>query len=156
MAVGPGLAFFLAHQRVPCAHYQLFVGAGLARVLLAEEVGVGAAQQGGRVVQAEALRHRPVHADKATLRILEVDELGQVVQQRMQQVALVEQFRFGPPPVGDVVDDGVEQAPAFDVHRAGVHLHIASLAGSQGMPEEEIVALLCARPRHLRSHRVRG
>ena len=67
----------------------LLVRERLARVFLAEEVEVGAADQIVWVVEPELLRERAADPDEAALVVLEVDVVRRVLHQRVEQIPVV-------------------------------------------------------------------
>jgi hypothetical protein len=107
MAIGPGLLFLLVDHALAGAEDLLFVGHRLPGVLLGEEIEIGLAHRLGRIGKAELGRHRLADADEPAGGVLEVDIVGQVVHDSMEQVAFLLQrgldalavavrFRFRP------------------------------------------------------------
>ena len=112
---GPGLLLLDVHQRLAGADDLLLVAQRLRRVLVGEEVEVGPPDGERRARDAEARRRVPVDAREAALPILEVDAVGDVVHQRLQQEDLVLEVR-------DLGDDG-GRAGGDGRLAAGFHAH---------------------------------
>ena len=79
-------------QRLTRLEQQLLVGERLLRVFAGEEVEVGLADRVGRVVEPQARRQSTTDAHEPALGVLEVDLIGDVLHQRVEQVAIVEQL----------------------------------------------------------------
>ena len=95
-AVEPGLLFLFAHERLAGAEDLLFVRVGRPGVCLGEEVEIRLAHRLRGVAQAEGSRQRLVDADEAAGGVLEVDVVGQVIHERVQQVAFLGQGLLRP------------------------------------------------------------
>ena len=93
VAVWPRLLLLDVDQRFTGADDLLLVAQRLRRVLVGEEVEVRAADRQRRIRDAEALRRIAVDAREAALAVLEVDVVGDVVHQRLEQEDLVLQLR---------------------------------------------------------------
>ncbi len=84
-SVRPGFFFLLADHRLAGLHQFDFVLTGLGRVLFCKEVCVGQTIRRRRIVQAKPLGHRPADSQKPAVTILEVNMIGQMFHQGMQQ-----------------------------------------------------------------------
>jgi hypothetical protein len=60
---------------------------------------------------------------------------------------------LGAAPLGDVVDDRIEQLASADLDRAGVDLHVADLAAGLHVAEVEEVHFLRRREGHVAADR---
>ena len=85
--VGPRLLLLLVDHGLAGAEDLLLVRQRLPGMLLGEEVPVALADGLASVGQSEKGGHRPVDADEPALGVLEVDVVGEVVHQGVQQVA---------------------------------------------------------------------
>ena len=126
VAVGPGLLLLDVHQRLAGADDLLLVAQRLRRVLVGEEVEVGPPDGERRARDAEARRRVPVDAREAALPILEVDAVGDVVHQRLEQEDLVLQLR-------DLGDDP-GRARGDGRLAAGFHAHGSPRPGAAPKP----------------------
>jgi hypothetical protein len=96
-AVRPRFLFLDPHQRLACAHEPLLIRERLLRVFLAEEVEVASPDRLSRLSHPQPTSKRTTYPDEAALRVLEIDMVGSVLEQRVQQVAVVDQlFRAAP------------------------------------------------------------
>ena len=82
-SIGPGFLFLDAHQRIPGAHDLAFVRQRLFGVLEVEKVSVRLAYEIRGVLDAEPLGLRPIDAQKAALRVLEIDAVRDVIHQHL-------------------------------------------------------------------------
>ena len=96
VAVRPDLLLLDVHQRLPGPDDLLLVAEGLLGVLRGEDVEVGPAHRQRGARQPEAHGRVAIDAREAAVAILEVDAVGDVVHQRLQQEDLVLKVRdFG-------------------------------------------------------------
>ena len=91
-SVLPGLSFLDADQLFARLQQPLFVGERLLRVFVGEEIEVRLADGILRVVESPARSQGSADADEPALRVLEVDLVRDVVQQRVEQIRGVEQL----------------------------------------------------------------
>src|SRR5439155_17399400 len=120
-----------------------------------EEVGVGAADALDGVLEPEALGEGAVDAREATLRILEVDGVGEVVHERLEEEALEAEALVGAFARGDVAEDDdaaahlaalVAQGPSGDADEDAVghvlvadeQLDLVGLLAAQGAGERQV------------------
>ena len=52
-----------------------------------EQIGIGLAEQGSRIFEAGSIYHRATYRKKAALPVLEVDAIGQIIHQCLQEKA---------------------------------------------------------------------
>jgi hypothetical protein len=123
-AVGEGLLLVHVHERHARAQDVLLVAIGLLGVLGGEEVEVGLAQRLDRVGQPQPARHVTADAGEAAAGVLEVDVVGDGVEQDGQEEGLVVEGlradRHGQRAVQLLerqILDGRLQAPAGPAHR---------------------------------------
>src|SRR5262252_9399845 len=114
VAVRARLLLLDVHHRLSGADDLLLVAARLRRVFLGEEVEVGPPDRQRRVRDAEAHRRVTVDARETALPILEIDAVGDVVHQRLQEVDLLLKLRD----LGDRLP-----RPHFGCLAAGSHAH---------------------------------
>ena len=89
-AVGPHLAFLLADRGLARRHDPPFVGLRLGCVLLGEEVGVAEADRVVGAREPHPVRKGEADPREPALGVLEVDVVGRAPQERLEQVALVD------------------------------------------------------------------
>ena len=92
MAVPPRLALLDPDQRLAGSHQVLLVGEGLACMLLAEEIEVGATDCLCGILKPEPVCESPTDADKPALVVLEVDMVGRVLEECVQEVTIVDEL----------------------------------------------------------------
>ena len=66
-----------------------------------QEVEVGLADRLGRVVQIKFIRERQIDPSEAALPILEVDQIGEIVHEGVEEMPFLVQRLFRPPALGD-------------------------------------------------------
>src|SRR5262249_55049146 len=88
-------------QRSATADDLLLVPIRLAGVLLGEEIEVGLAEGLGGIGQAEAVGHAAIDAEEAALQVLEIDGIGHLVHEHLQQGMLINRHHGFLPLHGD-------------------------------------------------------
>ena len=129
VAVRPRLFLLFVEQRLTRPYDLLLVRERLLSVLLRKEVGVRLPQCLGCITEPKTTSHGLVDPEEATLRILEIDVVGQVVHQRVEKIPFMLQRRFCLLALRDVPEDHLHtHDPTAGVpHRRLHHLHIAGL-----------------------------
>ena len=96
---------YLAHHRLACPHDFLLIVVGLLGVLRGEEIKVGLPHGLGRVAQPELICVRQVYAGEAALPILEVDHVGEIIHQGVEEVSILHLRHSFPLVQGGVAGD---------------------------------------------------
>jgi hypothetical protein len=101
-AIRPGLLLLLTHHWLARPYYFLFILVSLLGVFCGEKVKVGLADRLVRVAQPKGICVSQINPGEAALAILEVDRVGQIVHEGVEEVPFPNQRLFCPLLVGNV------------------------------------------------------
>ena len=165
-AVGQGLVLDLADERLAGAHDLLLVLVGRLRVRRGEEIEIRFAHHLAGVVQFEPVRQRTIHPQETAAGVLEENAVGQVVEQRVEQVAFLGQQFLGALAL-DRVPHRVDEQPVVHlpldqiILRAqlhGLHGHAFVIEAAQHddrhLGRGGVRALECVQPKAVRQGHV--
>ena len=106
-AVRGDLAFELVDERLAREQDALLVVEVFLRLLARMKIEVRLPHHRARLGHAEPFGHRPAATQEARMNVLEVDAVGNVVEQRAQQIPLIGQFLLDAPACRHIPEDSL-------------------------------------------------
>ena len=138
-AVRPCLPLFLRYHGTAPVHEVLLVVRGRPCVLLGEEIEIGLAEQFTEAAAPESEYVRLVGKGEASLQVLEVDIVGEVIQQHVEQVSLLIQPSLHLTVAGDIAEcPHPADSPAADSQRLGMAFKYPPIAQIEGVVDPRV------------------